>query len=503
MVKKCKSVSSAADGVFGKDVKKKATKQVAKTDAMDKKEVEFATDASKSTELAERATDVVADAGGGDAACQKDEVASRRKELGAMAIDALKELVDLLGLERAKKSEMVEDVLAHEKKLREEREQHEMTLRAVVVERQEELASLNISELKARCAAIGIPGTLGTTKQDRVECLLKHWQECGGIDQALAKKRLDARDSELTAMSADKLIELCEKAGVDPLVKEVMVDRVLRRETELGRFAPPAAPAEETRSAEPQREKDLVTTLLANEAARSRQRAEEERQQQQEALVARKKEELGSLTIGDLKRRLSSKGASTSGAKGELVEALLSFLVEEETLAKRKDDLMALGKERLKELVVAKGLAPSGMNKNVEVLLQHEAKCAEELREYKAQVMEQLSAKKEALEAKTGQQLQELCTSKGLSVGTSKEDRVQRLLREANENGEVDQAIRLAKRAARRRDLEAMDKAALRQVSTELEVDPHVKSVIVERLMHHEAEEPVDLKPGGKRQRIA
>jgi len=225
--------------------------------------------------------------------------------------------------------------------------------------------------------------------------------------------------------------------------------------------------------------------------------------QEQEALVARKKEELGSLTIGDLKRRLSSKGASTSGAKGELVEALLSFLVEEETLAKRKDDLMALGKERLKELVVAKGLAPSGMNKNVEVLLQHEAKCAEELREYKAQVMEQLSAKKEALEAKTGQQLQELCTSKGLSVGTSKEDRVQRLLRDANENGEVDQAIRLAKRAARRRDLEAMDKAALRQVSTELEVDPHVKSVIVERLMHHEAEEPVYLKPGGKRQRIA
>merc|ERR1719506_1815288 len=160
---------------------------------------------------------------------------------------------------------------------------------------------------------------------------------------------------------------------------------------------------------------------------------------------------------------------------------------------------MALGKERLKELVVAKGLAPSGMNKNVEVLLQHEAKCAEELREYKAKVMEQLSAKKEALEAKTGQQLQELCTSKGLSVGTSKEDRVQRLLRDANENGEVDQAIRLAKRAARRRDLEAMDKAALRQVSTELEVDPHVKSVIVERLMHHEAEEPVDLKQRASR----
>merc|ERR1719375_2678754 len=260
-----------------------------------------------------------------------------------MAVGALKELVDQLGLEKAKKTEMVDAVLAHEKKLRDEREQHETTVRAVVIKRQQELESLNTNELKARCTAIGILGTLATTKQDRVECLLKHWQEGGGIEQALAKKRIEARESELTAMSADKLIDLCGKAGVDPFVKEVMVDRVLRRETELGRFAPPAAPAEETRAAEPQREKDLVTTLLANEAARSRQRAEQKRQ---EALVARKKEELGSLTIGDLKRRLSSKGASTSGAKGELVEALLSFLVEEETLAKRKDDLMALGKER-------------------------------------------------------------------------------------------------------------------------------------------------------------
>merc|ERR1719230_1009495 len=102
--------------------------------------------------------------------------------------------------------------------------------------------------------------------------------------------------------------------------------------------------------------------------------------------------------------------------------------------------------------------------------------------------MEQLKVRMEELEAKTGAELSRLCAERSLSAGTAKEERVQRLLRDARETGEIDRAIFLATRAARRSELEAMDKAALGKLCAEIGVDPLVKPVLVERLLNHEAE---------------
>merc|ERR1719421_665175 len=117
-----------------------------------------------------------------------------------------------------------------------------------------------------------------------------------------------------------------------------MIDRIVRGEVALGRFAPPT-PTEEApqRAAEPEQKADLVTTMLANEAARAKQKAEQERQKEREAMISRKKEELRSATtLAELKQRLSKRGAGATGSKEELVEALMSLMVEEDALAERK-----------------------------------------------------------------------------------------------------------------------------------------------------------------------
>merc|ERR1719323_1834235 len=56
------------------------------------------------------------------------------------------------------------------------------------------------------------------------------------MDKALAKMAHDARESELASMDAQALKELCEKAGIDPCVKEVMVDSIVKCENSAGRF---------------------------------------------------------------------------------------------------------------------------------------------------------------------------------------------------------------------------------------------------------------------------
>merc|ERR1719203_1132589 len=132
---------------------------------------------------------------------------------------------------------MVEAVLRHEAMVLGQQREREANLRLVVVQQKEELASVPIYELKERCKVAGFAGQM--TKEERVERLLTHWQVSGGIDRALAKIASDKREAVLSRMSSVELRAVCDKAGVDSLVKEVMVERILRREVELGRFAAP------------------------------------------------------------------------------------------------------------------------------------------------------------------------------------------------------------------------------------------------------------------------
>jgi len=86
--------------------------------------------------------------------------------------------------------------------------------------------------LKELCASKGLK--LGLGKQDRVETLLQDVKASGGVDAATVAMAREARTVELLGMDKDAVLKLCEAAGADPLVKEVMVERVLAYEDECG-----------------------------------------------------------------------------------------------------------------------------------------------------------------------------------------------------------------------------------------------------------------------------
>merc|ERR1712032_1754519 len=64
--------------------------------------------------------------------------------------------------------------------------------------------------------------------------LVDEARRSGEVDQLVASQVKAERRVELLAMDVAAVKKLCEKAAADPLVKEVMVDRLLAHEAEFG-----------------------------------------------------------------------------------------------------------------------------------------------------------------------------------------------------------------------------------------------------------------------------
>jgi len=252
----------------------------------------------------------------------KEMVAARSKELQAMYMDQLKQLLVSNGLATGKKEAMIKTLLRHEAKTRAAALQQKAKVRDVVVKKKQELEASSTSDLNKLCEASGIKGL--KSKEERVQRLLVHWQENDGVDKALAQIAQEERTQALNVLDSCQLQKLCQKAGVDPFVKEIMVDRIATAENAMGCYARPSLPEDEAASA-PQ-SGDMVEALLASEAQRKK---EQELKSQQEEQFAQKRKELKSLSIEDLKKRVTKKGLESTGKKEELVEILFLASVQE------------------------------------------------------------------------------------------------------------------------------------------------------------------------------
>jgi len=201
-----------------------------------------------------------------------------------------------------------------------------------VVKKKQELEGSSTSELSKLCDAAGIKGL--RSKEERVQRLLVHWQENDGVDKALSQIAEEERTRELSSMDNNQLQKLCNKMGVDPFVTEIMVDRISKKENEMGCYSRPALPQDEAPQA--QQSLDMVEALLANEAQRKK---ENELKSQQMDKLAEKRKELKSMSIEDLKKRLTKKGLESNGKKEELVEALFLVAVQEDAAKVRESEL--------------------------------------------------------------------------------------------------------------------------------------------------------------------
>merc|ERR1712151_494807 len=150
------------------------------------------------------------------------------KELKALKVAELKELVASKKLQAGLKEEMIETVLAHEARVREVARVREAKVCEVVSKKRQELAAKSNPDLKEMLEAKSLK--LGGSKEERVERLLSQWQERGEVEKILRIMAQDARREELNSMEKAVLKEICDKAGIDVLVKEVLVERILAHE---------------------------------------------------------------------------------------------------------------------------------------------------------------------------------------------------------------------------------------------------------------------------------
>merc|ERR1712227_818023 len=114
----------------------------------------------------------------------------------------------------------------------------------------------------------------------------------------------------------------------------------------------------------------MIDDLLANEAQRKKER---ELKMQQEEVAAKKMKELKSLSVEDLKKRLTKKGLEASGKKEEMVEALFIASAQEEKAAARQAELKSKSLQELKEVLLRNGLETGSKEAMVKSLLAHEA----------------------------------------------------------------------------------------------------------------------------------
>jgi len=433
---------------------------------------------------------------------EQELVAARTKELKSLAAGDLKELLLSNGLSTGTKEVMIKELLKYEAKARKAAREQKEKIRSVVVKKKQELESLSTADLGKLCDNACIKGL--RSKEERVQRLLVQWQENDGVDKALAEIAEQERKQELDALEKVKLEKLCTKIGVDPYVKEIMVERISKREQDAGCYSRPRL-IKDDESPKEEKKGDMIEALLANEAQRKK---EIELKNQQEDALAKRRKEIKALSVEDLKKRLAKKKVEASGKKEDMVDALFIAVVQEDASKARKEGLQSKGLPELKELASRYGLESGTKEHMVTTLLSHEAKCREELKAFEVKVDEMAQQKKKDLESKANTALKQMCAAKGLPVGGDKEERIERIVSEAQKDGEFDKAVAGFIRDKRKAELMSMDKPAVVKLCEKAGVDPVVKDIMVERIMTHEAEGISaialgDAEPVAKRARLS
>lgn len=392
--------------------------------------------------------------------------AARKKDLKAMPAVDLKALLESKSLKTGKKEEMIETLVKAEAKVRAEVRAHEVKVRAVLEQIKKDLEAKPAPELKELCVTKGLK--TGGDKTEKVARLLELANKEGEVEKVMAQNARNARREVLASMEKQGLVKHCEKAKIDPLVQEVMVERLFSHELATGSICPPK-PAENS---------DCKVD---------------------KAKLEKKMAEFKAMGIDELKK-LSQKEGLEVGKKDTMVAALLSHAATAEAEVARKKELKALGKDELKELVKSKCLPAGNVQAMVETLLAHEAKKLEEVQKQKVIEKEVVAKKAEEFSSKTIPELKDLCVAKGLKIGGGKEEKVERLVEAAREAGEIDQVLLAMTHASRREELNKLDKVSLKALCDRAGLDTIIKEIMVERIISSEFDAVA--QPAAKKARL-
>merc|ERR1719498_1351502 len=161
---------------------------------------------------------------------QEHAASARKEEVKSKTQQELKELLTRYGLETGGKVQMIKTLLAHEATVRENLKAFETKTAEVAKHKEGELDKKTNAVLKDMCVAKGLP--VGGGKEERIERLVGEMQKDGELDKVVSKDLREKRKQELMSMPKTNVVQLCEKSGVNPVVKDIMVERIMMKESE-------------------------------------------------------------------------------------------------------------------------------------------------------------------------------------------------------------------------------------------------------------------------------
>merc|ERR1711972_13356 len=165
---------------------------------------------------------------------EAEEEAKKKAKLQAMGLEQLRKLAVSRGLQidTKKVDKIVHALLEEEARLREATSAYEVELQKVLATKKEELEGKTGNELKDLCVSKDLPA--GAGKEPRIERLLEEAKTSGEMDKILIAKKRDRRTGELLSEGIEVLHKLCVQLGVDPLMKDVMIERLIAHESAFG-----------------------------------------------------------------------------------------------------------------------------------------------------------------------------------------------------------------------------------------------------------------------------
>merc|ERR1712070_910585 len=156
------------------------------------------------------------------AVVQDDKAIARQIELKSKSQQELKEILSRYGLESGSKDAMIKALLAHEAKLLKGLQAFDVKVGEAAEQMKKDLEGKTNAALKEMCSSKGL--ALGGDKEEKIDRLVEEILKEGELDQVVSRDLRNKRKAELMAQEKSAVVKLCEQTGVDPVLKEVMVE---------------------------------------------------------------------------------------------------------------------------------------------------------------------------------------------------------------------------------------------------------------------------------------
>merc|ERR1712113_145995 len=163
---------------------------------------------------------------------EEQAIEERKNELKAMGVKELKQLLTTHGLEATGKiPDMVSLVLKYEQRVQEEIRAYEAKVRDLTEQKKDEFERMSLGDLKQLLVAKGLKA--GVSKAARAQRLAEEAQKDGSIAKKVSQMTRVERKQELLKMDKTAVLDLCHELDIDPVMKDIMVRRIMSYETDI------------------------------------------------------------------------------------------------------------------------------------------------------------------------------------------------------------------------------------------------------------------------------